>query len=123
MTNDPARAGLWENREAFWTLAVGVPAAFSVLRIWVESGGDLQITLLLVSHVGPFDLGASLFATTAGITTMVLIALFTAGGILRASCLHAAEESHLRKFPPLAARMTTAAPAWFVIMTFALAAI
>lgn len=110
-----------EHREAFWTLLVGMPAAFSVLRLWVESGGELQITLLLVSNVGTLNLGAALLATITQLVTVVLISLFTAGGILRAAVAAAPEGSRLRAHTPLVARISAAAPAWFVVVTFVFA--
>lgn len=121
MSPDPARAARSEHREAFWTLVVGVPAALSVLRLWVESGGELQTTLLLVSNVGPLNLGAALFATLTQLATIVLVALFATGGILRAAVDGAPEGSRLRAHPPLAARIAAAAPPWFVVATFVLA--
>jgi hypothetical protein len=110
-------------REAFWTLVVGLPAAFSVLRLWVESGGELQTTLLLVSNFGPLNLGAALFATVTRPVTIVLVALFAVGGVLRAAVSSAPEGSRLRQHPPLVARVSAATPGWFVVVTFVLALI
>jgi hypothetical protein len=121
MNPEAARVVGSEHREAFWTLVVGAPAALSVLRLWVESGGELQTTLLLVSNVGPLNLGAALFATITQLATIVLVALFTTGGILRASVASAPEGSRLRTHPPLVVRITSAAPPWFVVATFVLA--
>lgn len=110
-----------QHREAFWTLVVGAPAGLSVLRLWVESGGELQTTLLLVSNVNPLNLGAALFATLAQVVTIVLIAIFAAGGILRATVEAAPSDARLRHHPPVLTRLAGAAPAWFVVASFALA--
>lgn len=115
------RAGRTEHREAFWTLVVGIPAALSVLRLWVEAGGELQTTLLLVSNVSPLNLTAALFATVTQLVTVVLIALFTAGGILGVSMWASPPGSRLRTHPPLAVRLHAATPPWFLAATFGLA--
>ncbi|HET8658281.1 MAG TPA: hypothetical protein VFM55_04690 [Micromonosporaceae bacterium] len=118
---EPARTARSEYREAFWTLAVGAPAALSVLRLWVESGGELQTTLLLVANVGPLNLSAALFATLTQLATIILVALFTTGAVLRAAVEGAPEGSRLRAHPPRVARVVAAAPPWFVVTTFILA--
>jgi hypothetical protein len=120
MSPDSVRARS-QYREAFWTLAVGVPAALSVLRLWVESGGEFQTTLLLVSNVGPLNLWAALFATITQLATIVLVALFTTGGLLRTAIEAAPPGSQLPAHQPLAARLTADAPPWFVVSTFVLA--
>jgi hypothetical protein len=112
-----------ESNVAFWTLVVGTPTALSVLRLWVEAGGELQTTLLLVSNVGPLNLVATLFATVTKPVTIALVALFIVGGMLRATAESAPEESRLKKNPPIAARIEAAAPGWFVVATFFLAAL
>ncbi|MFC6022173.1 hypothetical protein ACFP2T_39200 [Plantactinospora solaniradicis] len=110
-----------DHRAAFWSLVVGMPAALSVLRLWVESGGDLQVTLLLVSNVGPLNLGAALFATITQLATVVLIAMSSAGGILRSAVEAAPPQSLLRQRPPLIARIFGAMPPWFILAVFMLA--
>ena len=112
-----------EHREAFWTVVLGVPATLSVLRLWVESGGELQTLLLLVANVGALNLAAALFATVTPLVTAVLVAVLAAGGALRAAADSAPEGSRLRRFPPVVARSTEAAPSWFAGATFALAAL
>jgi hypothetical protein len=120
MTQDalPRRS---DQKEAFWSLVVGLPATLSVLRLWVESGGDLQITLLLVSNVSPLNLAAGLFATVAQVGAVVLIALFSAGGILQAAVQATPAQSSLRLRPPLIARVFVATPTWFMVATYILA--
>ncbi|GAB2577788.1 hypothetical protein Aab01nite_11060 [Paractinoplanes abujensis] len=110
-----------EHREAFWTVVLGVPATLSVLRLWVESGGDLQTLLLLVANVGALNLGAALFATVAPLITGVLIAVFAVGGALRVTADSAPDDSRVRRFPPVIARATEATPPWFIGAMFALA--
>jgi hypothetical protein len=123
MTQSGADAARSEHREAFWSLVVGAPAALSVLRLWVESGGQLQVTLLLVSNVNPLNLAAALFATTTHLVSGVLVALFAAAGILRATAGNAEPGSRLRTNPPLALRAADYAPRWFVAGAFVLAAL
>ncbi|GIH05478.1 hypothetical protein Rhe02_35450 [Rhizocola hellebori] len=110
-----------DHKAAFWSLVVGLPAALSVLRLWVESGGDLQITLLLVSNVSPLNLVAALFATVTQVATVVLIALFSAGGILRAAVEAAPSASSLRLRPPVLARVFVATPVWFMAAAYLMA--
>lgn len=121
MSRRAGHAARREHREAFWTLAVGAPAALAIQRLWVESGGELQTTLLLVANVGPLNLGAALFATVTHLATVVLIALFAAGAVLRISVDCAPDGSRLRTFPPIVARIAEATPPWFVYAIFALA--
>jgi hypothetical protein len=110
-----------EYREAFWTLAAGAPVVLSLLRLWVESGGELQTTLLLASNVPTLSLVAALFVTSTQAVTMVLIAMLTAGGILNATVRVAPEDSRLRAHVPLVGKLANAAPLWFVLAIFALA--
>jgi len=105
-----------QNSQAFWTLIVGVPASVSVLRLWVESGGELQTTLLLASNFGPLNLGAALFATTLQFVTIVLIATWAAAGILQTAVASAPRRSQLRKHPPLLTRVPLPPP-WGVLVT------
>lgn len=121
MTEGSAPTVQVTHREAFWALAVGVPAVLSVLRLWVESGGELQTTLLLVSHVGPLNLMAALFATTTQVVTAVLVAVFAAGGILRAAIANAGDGNPLRKRPPLVVRFIGPPPIWVLVATLLLA--
>jgi hypothetical protein len=102
---------------------LGVPTALSILRLWVESGGELQTTLLLVANVSPLNLGAALFATVSPLVTVVLVVLFATGAVLRTAVDSAAEHSRLRMFPPVIARVREAAPPWFVGAIFVLAAL
>lgn len=112
-----------EDNVAFWTLVVGAPTVFSVLRLWVEAGGDLQTTLLLVSNVGPLNLLATLFATVTKPITIALVALFAMGGMLRATVESAPDGSRLKEHPPIAARIQAVVPGWFIVMTFVAAAL
>ncbi|HEX6685905.1 MAG TPA: hypothetical protein VF062_24225 [Candidatus Limnocylindrales bacterium] len=121
MSLDPPRTARAEYREAFWTLAAGAPVVLSVLRLWVESGGELQTTLLLASNVPTLNLVAALFVTGTQTVTMLLIAVLTVGGILNATVRVAAPESRLRTHVPLVAKLAAAAPPWFVIAIFGLA--
>lgn len=112
-----------ENNVAFWTMIVGAPTAFSVLRLWVEAGGDLQATLLLVSHVGPLNLIAALFATVTKPVTIALVTICALGGMMRATASSAPAGSWLREHPSLAARIHGALPRWFIVMIFVAAAL
>lgn len=118
---DAAGAGPSRHREAFWSLVVGLPAAFSVLRMWVESGGDLQVTLLLVANTGPLNLAGALFATITRLVTGLLIALAVVGAILRAAVVVLPPGSPSRSRAPLALRVAEAAPTSLVVAAFVLA--
>ncbi|MCZ7419485.1 hypothetical protein O7605_08120 [Verrucosispora sp. WMMA2121] len=114
-------AGGWDQVErrarasqSFWTAVVGVPAIFSVLRLGIEAGGELQTTLLLVANVGPVNLLAGFLTTAARLLSTVLVAVFALGGVLAAS-------GHPLTRPPLFARWTQITPSWFVAASFLMA--
>ncbi|MEH0938268.1 hypothetical protein [Micromonospora psammae] len=111
----------WEQAErrarasqSFWTAVVGVPAIFSVLRLGVEAGGELQTTLLLVANVGPINLLAGFLTTAARLLATALVAVFALGAVLGASGGGAAR-------PPLFARWVEVTPIWFVAASFLMA--
>ena len=106
--------------QSFWTMVVGVPAIFSVLRLGVEAGGELQTTLLLVSNVGPVNLVAALFTTAARLVSTGLVAIFALGAVLSVSADHAPGREIARR-RPLFARWSEITPAWLVVATFAVA--
>ncbi|TDC80721.1 hypothetical protein E1193_16905 [Micromonospora sp. KC606] len=97
--------------QSFWTAVVGVPAIFSVLRLGVEAGGELQTTLLLVANVGPINLLAGFLTTAARLLSTALVAVFALGAVLAASV-----RGPRRR--PLFARWVEATPAWFVAASF-----
>ncbi len=68
----------------FWTVAIGAPVLLSVLRLWVEAGGELQTTLLLVEHVDPINLVAALVATGSWLVSAMFVAALAIGGVLGA---------------------------------------
>ncbi|WP_089157585.1 hypothetical protein [Micromonospora sp. NBS 11-29] len=103
--------------QSFWTAVVGVPAVFSVLRLGVEAGGELQTTLLLVSNVGTVNLLAGFLTTAAALLSTALVAVFALGAVLRVS---------VERMPPgirrpLFARWVDITPAWFAVASFLLA--
>ncbi|MFE0590964.1 hypothetical protein [Micromonospora echinospora] len=106
--------------QSFWTLVVGVPAVFSVLRLAVEAGGELQTTLLLVANVGPVNLIAGFLTTAAQLVTTVLVAIFALGAVFAVSAdgpaPDAAAVPPARR--PLFARWADITPAWLVLASF-----
>ncbi|MCM0676021.1 hypothetical protein NCC78_15170 [Micromonospora phytophila] len=104
--------------QSFWTAVVGVPAVFSVLRLGVEAGGELQTTLLLVANVGPVNLLAGFLTTAARLLSTVLVAVFAFGAVLGVS-VDRMPSPGLRR--PLFARWMEITPAWFVAASFLLA--
>jgi hypothetical protein len=72
-------------RQSIWSLAVGIPALISVLRLWVEAGGDLQTTLLLVANVGPVNLLAALVVTAAWLVASALVVILALGRLCGAA--------------------------------------
>ncbi|MEO3925311.1 hypothetical protein ABGB07_15800 [Micromonosporaceae bacterium B7E4] len=106
--------------QSFWTLVVGVPAIFSVLRLGVEAGGELQTTLLLVANVNPVNLAAALVTTAARLVSAGLVAVFAIGAVLLASAQ--SNPSHrIGRHPPIFARWRAITPPWVVIASFAVA--
>lgn len=106
--------------QSFWSVVVGVPAVFSVLRLGVEAGGELQTTLLLVANVGPANLIAAMVTTAARLASAGLVVIFALGGVLAVTADRHEPELPRRRWP-IFARWTDTAPAWFVASAFGLA--
>ncbi|PZF96718.1 hypothetical protein [Micromonospora deserti] len=106
--------------QSFWTAVVGVPAIFSVLRLGVEAGGELQTTLLLVANVGPINLLAGFLTTAAQLLSTALVAVFALGAVLRVSWDRLPGHDRRR---PLFVRWAEITPAWFVAASFLMALI
>ncbi|MFG3557394.1 hypothetical protein ACGGAQ_23700 [Micromonospora sp. NPDC047557] len=104
--------------QSFWTAVVGVPAIFSVLRLGVEAGGELQTTLLLVANVGPVNLLAGFLTTAARLLSTGLVAVFALGAVLAVSVEQLPPGTRRR---PLFARWADLTPAWVVLASFLLA--
>lgn len=117
----PARSPDSDERRArasqsFWAVVVAVPAVFSVLRLGVEAGGELQTTLLLVANVGPVNLLAGFLTTAARLLSTGLVAVFALGAVLSVSVDRL--PGHRR---PLFARWADITPVWFVVASFLIA--
>ncbi|MEU7802218.1 hypothetical protein AB0J14_21670 [Micromonospora arborensis] len=106
--------------QSFWTALVGVPAIFSVLRLGVEAGGELQTTLLLVANVGPVNLLAGFLTTAARLLSTGMVAVFALGAVLAVSADRLPPGTRRR---PLFARWADITPAWVVLASFLLALI
>ncbi|MFC8846453.1 MULTISPECIES: hypothetical protein [unclassified Micromonospora] len=102
--------------QSFWAVVVAVPAVFSVLRLGVEAGGELQTTLLLVANVGPVNLLAGFLTTAARLLATGLVAVFALGAVLGVSVDRL--PGHRR---PLFARWADITPTWFVLASFLIA--
>ncbi|WP_117215222.1 hypothetical protein [Allorhizocola rhizosphaerae] len=98
----------------FWTVAIGAPVLLSVLRLWIEAGGELQTTLLLVEHVDPINLVAALVATGSWLVSAMFVAALAIGGMLGAS-----GETAARAW---LARWAEQAPSWVKLGSFVIAA-
>ncbi len=118
-TPDPAERKARAS-QSFWTLVVGIPAIFSVLRLGVEAGGELQTTLLLVANVGPVNLIAGLFTTAARLVSTGLVAVFAIGAVLSVSAAHA-PPGWTGQRRPIFTRLTGITPTWFVVASFGVA--
>jgi len=71
------------DQQALWSVAVGLPALISVLRLWVEAGGDLQTTLLLVANVSSINLIAALIVMAAWLVSASMVAVFAIGQLTK----------------------------------------
>ncbi|HET8659806.1 MAG TPA: hypothetical protein VFM55_12505 [Micromonosporaceae bacterium] len=107
------------DRQAFWSLSVGVPVLVSVLRLWVEAGGDLHITLLLVSNVGPVNLFTALVVTVTWLVSGTLVGVYTLGALTR----EAASTGGGTPWYLLASRQSRATPGWLKVIVFGFAAL
>ncbi|MDG4828010.1 hypothetical protein O7627_01675 [Solwaraspora sp. WMMD1047] len=106
--------------QSFWSVAVGVPAVISVLRLVVEAGGELQTTLLLVANVNPVNLVAAFAATSSRLVSGLLILLFAISAVLAASVDPNPRHGD-RDRRPLVVRWKHVAPMWFVILVLVVA--
>ncbi|MGW4465109.1 hypothetical protein [Micromonospora sp. NPDC004704] len=116
--DDPERRA--RASQSFWAVAVGAPAIFSVLRLGVEAGGELQTTLLLVANVGPVNLVAAFVTTATRLVSTALVAVFAIGAVLAVSA-DREPNGRLGRRRPIFARWADVAPVWFVIACFGLA--
>ncbi|MFG1924899.1 hypothetical protein [Cryptosporangium sp. NPDC048952] len=91
---------------------MALPAALSLLRLWIEAGGQFQTTLLLVQNVNPVNLFATTFLVSMRLVTGVLVLAFALGGVLSRS--PGFEKRWL-------AHWTTRTPPWLLVVVFALA--
>jgi hypothetical protein len=107
-------------RQAFWTLVVGAPAAALILRLWVEAGGDLQTTLLLVANVGSINMVTAFLVTAMWLISTVLVGIM-AIGTLTAHGLR--DPAWTRSWRLWSARVTIAMPYPLRVAVFALAAV
>lgn len=106
--------------QSFWTVAVGVPAIVSVLRLVVEAGGELQTTLLLVANVNPVNLVAAFVTTSTRMASALLVLLFAISAVLAASVGPGTHRTD-RDPRPLVVRWKNVAPMWFAIVVVVVA--
>jgi hypothetical protein len=107
------------DRQAFWSLVLGLPVLILVVRLSILARGDLQTTLLLVSNVGPVNLLAAVMVTAAWFVPTAAVAVFAIVGLTRAGLLAEAEAPWWRRLLAAASR----APRWIVVAAFAAAAV
>ncbi|GAA2484660.1 hypothetical protein Ahu01nite_011660 [Winogradskya humida] len=100
---------------------VAGPAALSLLRLWIEAGGELQTTLLIVANVNTVNLFASMFLIGTRTVTMVLVVIFALGTLLGVSAADARTAGRPLRREPLFARWAAATPLWLLVATFVLA--
>jgi hypothetical protein len=107
--------------QAFWAIIVAVPAALSLLRVWIEAGGQLQTTLLIVGNVNTVNLFATMFLVGTRDATMALVSVFALGGLLGVSATAAQTAGRPLRRRPLFARWADATPLFVLVTTFVLA--
>ncbi|GAA2527878.1 hypothetical protein [Pilimelia columellifera] len=108
------------DQQALWSVAVGLPAVISVLRLWVLAGGDLQTTLLLVANVGSINLVAALIVTATWLLTAALVAVFAVGQLTVAAL---DEHPEPRPWRLRFARIAAATPTPLKVVVFVFAAL
>ncbi|MCA2217371.1 hypothetical protein [Jidongwangia harbinensis] len=108
--------------QLFWTVVVAVPAALSLLRLWIEAGGQLQTTLMIVSNVNPGNLFAAVLLIGTRTVTMALLAVLALGGLLALSATAAEQAGRPFRRRPLFARCADATELWLLVAIAALAA-
>ncbi|MDG4768486.1 hypothetical protein O7632_30980 [Solwaraspora sp. WMMD406] len=107
--------------QQFWSMVVGAPAIVSVLRLVVESGGELQTTLLLAANVNPVNLVAAFVITASRLVSGAMVALFAISAVLTVSVDNDPDRWQDRR--PLLVRWKRIVPIWFVIVTILVAAV
>ncbi|SHN45872.1 hypothetical protein [Cryptosporangium aurantiacum] len=113
----PAEASRRHESQVFWTLAVALPAALSLLRLWIEAGGQFQTTLLLVQNVNAVNLFATTLLVSMRLVSGVLVLAFAVGGVL----VRSADANGAPERLPLLARWTRRTPLWLLGVVFGLA--
>ncbi|MFY1634702.1 hypothetical protein ACN27F_15725 [Solwaraspora sp. WMMB335] len=108
--------------QQFWSMVVGAPAIVSVMRLVVESGGELQTTLLLAANVNPVNLVAAFVITASRMVSGAMVALFAISAVLAVS-IDSDPRRWQRRRDPLLARWKRVVPVWFVIVTILVAAV
>jgi hypothetical protein len=113
----PSTARHWaDSQQAFWSLAVGVPTVILILRLWVEAGGSLQVTLVLAANVSPVSLITVVVTTVSWLFSTVVVAVLAMQAVFhRSSPDHMARHSFVD--------WVTTGPAWFKLSAFLLAAL
>lgn len=104
-----------DSRQLFWSLAVGVPTVMLIMRLWVEAGGNLQLTLLLAANVSPVSLITVLITTALWLYSAVIVAAISVCSILMRS-----SPEYAARHPAVQAIAT--GPMWFKLSAFVLAA-
>jgi ABC-type amino acid transport substrate-binding protein len=124
----PVTAGAPESTEGRrdwqgpWSLVVAVPAAMSALHLWMQSGGNLQLTLLLVDSVNPISFFATMMLAALWQITAAPILIFAFGSVILYSAIDAEDREQLARdffFAAWAARL----PRWVLWLSLTLAAL
>ncbi|WDZ82894.1 transporter substrate-binding domain-containing protein [Micromonospora cathayae] len=105
-----------------WSLLLGVPVAVSALYLWIQSGGDRQLTLMLAQSVNPITFLATVSLSVVWIFPAVPALVFTVGAVVLGGAVGPVDRRRLcARY--IAARWTARTPAWAIWASVVVAAV
>lgn len=115
----PTRGFDWQGP---WPLIVGIPVTVSALHVWIQSGGNMQLTLLMLQNINPVSFFTTMVFAALWQLAMVPVLILAVGSlILRSADSPADEEALAARYA--FARWTRRIPNYVRWISFALAAI
>lgn len=115
----PPRGFDWQGP---WPLIVGVPVTVSALHVWIQSGGNMQLTLLMLQNINPVSFFTTMVYAALWQLAMVPVLILAVGSLILRSADGPADEEALAARYAFA-RWTRRIPSYVRWISFALAAV
>lgn len=115
----PTRGFDWQGP---WPLIVGIPVTVSALHVWIQSGGNMQLTLLMLQNINPVSFFTTMVFAALWQLAMVPVLILAVGSLILRSAADPADEEVLTARYAFA-RWTRRIPNSVRWISFALAAI